>query len=99
MPWWGKSDDKDKNDNNNNDNNASDDENTSGCDYCSNGLACPYLYQDSDGNWSHDRSGAAGYVDNVVLGDSYGIDSNLPSTPLPDDDEDDDKKKKKWRLW
>jgi hypothetical protein len=54
-----------------------------GCSDCASGN-CPYWYQDSDGIWHHDTSGAQGYIDNTIVNDTYGINSKLPNTPKRD---------------
>lgn len=98
MPWpKGNKGNKGNNNNNNgNDNGYGDANEDPFCPYCANGMAndCPY-WSNINGQWVHDRSGAAGYDESVIKNDKYGVWDKLPKTPMPD--EGNDKKKKKGR--
>jgi hypothetical protein len=60
-----------------------------GCDYCARGMKCPYIRVDGQGRRYHQKDGITEYIDDVIIGDRFGIDSNLPNTPKPT-------KKKHW---
>lgn len=66
------------------------------CEYCANGLQCPYWYQDKHGNWIHDRSGVAGYDENIIQSNTYNIDDDLPTTPRIGEDDDKKPPKRRW---
>ncbi|GLV55332.1 hypothetical protein KDH_21790 [Dictyobacter sp. S3.2.2.5] len=57
---------------------------TSNCEYCSNGLTCPYWWQDpDDGVWYHNPSGSRRYIQDALIEGQFG---EIPHTPDGKDD-------------
>jgi hypothetical protein len=54
----------------------------SDCPYSDSPIRCPYWTLTRQG-WVHDRSGVAGFDENVIQSDTDEIESQLPKTPRP----------------